>query len=238
MRCIHWLSICLMMSLAIPALLAQERPVLKGVTSPRLTRLLSELQSGNHDAIPEFWLETEKQGTPLIELIPGDATHVWVTFLWRATQPVKNVLVVSGLTNGSYGRDVLSQNLMSPLPATDIWYRTYRVRSDARFTYQLSVDDSLVPSEEEDHPDEREHRFRPDPLNPRHAASTDPDSFVELPKAPVEDEWVQKSGVPKGELKELQIRSRILNNERKIYRAHSPVIPAWLDLQKWRLRLG
>jgi enterochelin esterase family protein len=196
---------------------AQQSQGSKEVKSARLNKLLSELQSGNRNALREFWLEVEKQGTPLVEPIPGDPAHVWTTFLWRARQPVRNVLLVSGLTNESYGRDVLSQNLMSPLAGTDIWYRTYRVRSDARFTYLLSIDDSLVPSENEQNPREREAKFRPDPLNPHHAAGDDSDSLVELPAAPVQDCWLPKSGSPKGEVTSLQIQSHLLNSERKIW---------------------
>src|SRR5215470_3183948 len=211
------LSICLALSLGAPALQAQERLDLKEVRSARLSRLLSDLRSGHRNTVQVFWSEVEKQGTPLIEPISGDSSHFWVTFLWRAKEPVKNVLLVSRLTNESYAREVLSQNLMSRLPRTDIWYRTYRVRSDARFTYLLSIDDSLVPSDDEKNPGEREAKFRSDPLNPRHAAGEGSQSLVELPEAPLQDWWLPKSGTPKGELQSFQMQSHMLNSERKIW---------------------
>lgn len=114
-----------------------------------------------------FWADIKKQGSPLIEPIPSDADHYLVTFLWRAEGPIRNVLLVSGLSNESYGRDVLRENLLIRLTTTDVWYRSYRVRSDARFTYSFSVNDSLVPSEEERAPAAREAKFQSDPLNRR-----------------------------------------------------------------------
>jgi len=199
------------------ALLAQEDPKWEELRSPRLSRLLDDFKSGDHNAVQEFWRSIEKQGTPLIEPIPGDPGHVLTTFLWRAKEPVKNVLVVSGLFNQSYGRDQLRESLMSPLHGTDIWYKTYRVRSDARLTYAFSVDDSLVPEEDEPHPNERKARFRSDPLNPRHASGADSDSLTELPTAPAQEWLGPEDETSKGELKDFQFKSRFLAGDRKIW---------------------
>lgn len=55
-------------------------------------------------------------------------------------------------------REQLRENLMSQFPGTDIWFKTYRVRSDVRFTYKFSVDDSLVPEEDETSPTVRDRK--------------------------------------------------------------------------------
>jgi enterochelin esterase family protein len=158
----------------------------------------------------------QRQGTPLIEPIHSDKDHYLVTFLWRAESQVSNVLLISGLSNLSYSRTTLPQNLLSQLPRTDVWYRTYRVRSDARFVYRFSVNDSLVPSEEEKTPATREAKFQPDPLNRRHANGPTSDSLVELPDAPTQ-QWIQpRDETPKGQLKKLSFISKILGNERML----------------------
>src|SRR6267154_57916 len=181
-----FLTAWLLLSMATLPVRGQEGTGQRPVRSPRLTEVLAELHAGNSVAVQEFWQRMERDGTPLIERIPGDPWHYLTTFLWHAKEPITNVLLISGLSNNTYARGYVGQNLLSPLPGTDIWYRTYRVRSDARFTYELSVNDSLVPSEDEEHPDQRESRFRSDPLNPRHAAGPDSESLAELPDAPVQ----------------------------------------------------
>lgn len=158
----------------------------------------------------------QRQGTPLIEPIHTDTDHYLVTFLWRAQSHVRNVLLVSGLSNLSYSRTILPENLLSRLPGTDVWYRTYRVRSDARFTYRFSINDSLIPSEEEKTPATREAKFQPDPLNRRHVSGPTSDSLVELPDAPLQYWILPRDEAPKGQLTKVAFFSKILGNERSL----------------------
>ncbi|HKO62417.1 MAG TPA: enterochelin esterase domain-containing protein, partial [Pyrinomonadaceae bacterium] len=184
--------------------------------SPQITKLAERVRAGNKRAVEEFWTKVAMSGTPLIEPVQSDRDHHLVTFLWRAKSPVSNVLLISGLSNSSYSKTVLQDNLLTRLPGTDVWYRTYRVRSDARFTYRFSVNDSLVPSEEEKDSAKRASGFQPDPLNPRHVSGPTSDSLAELPNAPPQ-EWIQpRKGIPTGELKNVTFASKILGNERSL----------------------
>src|SRR5262249_22993431 len=61
--------------------------------SPRVETLRQQLARGEADAIPRFWEEITRTGTPLVEPIAGDPEHFLVTFVWRATFPTYNVLV-------------------------------------------------------------------------------------------------------------------------------------------------
>ena len=90
-------------------------------------------------AIAEFWREVETSGTPVIERIEGEPEGRWVTFLWRGDEETN--VVVYGL--GSWAD--FDENAMTRLVDTDVWYRTYRRRSDFRSSYQLSPNDSLEP---------------------------------------------------------------------------------------------
>jgi enterochelin esterase family protein len=90
------------------------------------------------------------------------------------------------------------------------------VRSDARFTYRFSVNDSLVPSEEEKNPATREAKFQPDSLNPRHVSGPTSDSLIELPGAPPQH-WIRpRHGAPTGQLRKVPFHSQTLGNERTL----------------------
>ena len=189
---------------------AQTPPNLQ---SPRVIQLAMELATTGPQALDTFREEVQKKGTPLIEPIPRDQTHVWVTFLWLPKEPVRNVVVFSGLTNYAYTRAVLPDIQMAKLDRTDVWFKTFKVRKDARFTYQLSVDDSLIPEEDETDDNARRARLRSDPLNPHHL--NDAESLVELPAAP-DQRWIRQNGYPAGQLKSSQFRSEILKTERTV----------------------
>src|SRR5260370_26269815 len=95
--------------------------------SPRLIALQRELAAGNHRALDDFWREIQQQGAPLVERPNGDQRSVLVTFLWRAKDETKNVVVVGGLIP-SWGvtNRTAREPPMAPLPDTDLCDNTYR----------------------------------------------------------------------------------------------------------------
>ena len=104
------------------------------LSSPRLSALRKEIQGGNRQALEQFWQAVTTQGAPLVEPIIGDDRHVLLTFLWRAKEETRNVVVAGGVAGNEF-----SENQMSRLLDTDLWHRTYKVRNDARFSYHLSL---------------------------------------------------------------------------------------------------
>ena len=185
--------------------------------SPRLASLKKEIETGNRAALDRFWEDVTRQGTPLVEQITGDDRHSLLTFLWRAKEDTKNVVVVGGMAGYDF-----TDNLMTRLLDTDLWYRTYKVRNDARFSYNLSLNDSLVPFTKIDLTDQkvvmqRISTFKTDPLNSKAYMGMPPSSLVELPGAPPQP-WIKRSpDTPAGKLEEKRIKSAILNNERKAW---------------------
>src|SRR5688572_14367600 len=129
--------------------------------SPRLRTLQHALQQGASDALPTFWQIIARQGTPLIEPSPDDPHSSLVTFLWRATEPVHNVVVAGWLVPFD-----VTQNQMTRLLNTDLWYITYCMPNTLRATYFLSPNDSLKLYQEEDDWETRQANWRADPLNP------------------------------------------------------------------------
>ena len=205
---------CLLLTVLLLApLRAQDE---KRLTSPRLAALQKELAAGHAAALENFWQEIAKQGAPLIEPIAGDDGHRLVTFLWRAREETKNVVIFGGVAGIEF-----EQNQMARLRDTDLWFKTYRVRNDARFTYSLAANDSLVPLAQLDLKDtqalmQRFAKFKADPLNPRPGYTSMPASAVELPGAPPQP-WVTKQAdVPAGKLEWKKLKSALLNNERAL----------------------
>ena len=180
--------------------------------SPRLAALRKDLEAGSRSALEQFWQEAARQGTPLVEPIQDDERNVLVTFLWRAKEETRNILVFPELGGGN-----IAKNQMTRLMDTDLWFKTYRLPRDARFTYSLSPNDSLVPLEDVEEKDieKRVATFRIDPLNKR--AGLGGGSIVELPGAAPQPWCVRQPEVPKGRLEDARIKSEILKNERRAW---------------------
>jgi enterochelin esterase-like enzyme len=188
------------------------------LTSPRLTALKKEVEGGNRAALENFWQDVTKQGGPLIEPSKGDEKYAIVSFLWRAKEETRNVVVFGGVAGTDF-----SKNQMTRLLDTNLWYKSYKVRNDARFTYYLAPNDSLVPLEKIDLKDQkavmqRISAFKRDPLNPKsHMGGGPTASLLELPAAPPQP-WIKRSpDVPAGKLEEKKLKSAIMGNERRVW---------------------
>ncbi|HEY4387213.1 MAG TPA: alpha/beta hydrolase-fold protein, partial [Ktedonobacteraceae bacterium] len=146
-----------------------------------------------------------------------------LTFIWREREETSNVVIIGGPIAVSD----LSKGQMTHLENTDVWYKTFRVRTDLRNVYQLSPNDSLVPFAEVENWEERSKTFCVDPLNPHiYTFPDDPDdsepydyrvSILELPNAP-DQRWIEpQAGVARGTVRKEYIRSALLENERRVW---------------------
>jgi enterochelin esterase family protein len=175
--------------------------------SPRIEALREAVHKRQPGAVEGFWNEVTKiGGTPLVECPPAQAPNCLVTFLWRGDASTKNVLVLSEALPGKPAK-----HLFRHISGTDLWYRTYTFRDDARFMYMLSINDPLIPWEVEG--SERKKRYagvRADPLNQRNWC------YVSLPRAPSE-RWVEeRAGIPHGEIRRHKLPSMALSGEREV----------------------
>jgi enterochelin esterase family protein len=192
--------------------LREEIP-LGTLRSPRLVQLWDARRAGAGPAVlARFWQDVARQGTPLLEPIPGDDRHFLVTFLWRGNEATRGVLIL-----GSIAQDAR----MERLPGTDVWYRSYVLRRDLRFTYRLApVERDLVLDNKD--PRYNKGRIREtaqiDPLNRRrHPPSGDPLlSVAVLPGAPPQPWVARRPGAPAGRVVEDEIRSSVLDGRRWI----------------------
>ena len=179
-----------------------QAPSGKDVRSPRISALESEVAK---DPIAEsrFWSEVSRSGTPLVEHIDGDARDVMVTFLWRGSPETRNVLVLWTPFAINHPADFG----MRPIARTQVWYRTLRVRNDARFVYQLSLNDPNLAG------GGTKRESGADTLNPHRRGAS---SIAELPDA-VPQPWSQKKeDVPAGKVERFPFASSILHNQREI----------------------
>ena len=191
--------------------------------SPRIKGLESRLTQTGSAEIEAFWGEIAERGAPLVESLPGDERYRLVTFLWRGDNDTKNVFIVGGVTpRWAYSRDGSEQKFMAHLGGADVWYKTYRVRSDARVTYLLSPNDPLVedkksPTWRLDPLNPHRFEFKLDPGNPQSANVTPAVSVLSLPDAPAQRWTGMRDHVPHGNVATMKIKSTLLGNERRLW---------------------
>jgi enterochelin esterase-like enzyme len=187
----------------------------EGFESPRIKALRREIQTGGRQAsLDKFWALVQAEGTPMAEPVERDASHWLVTFLWRQTFELHNVLVLWE----PYASEHPDDFRMHRLGDTDVWYKTLRFPKGSRFFYQLSPNDTLTRSPNA----QRYATAQADPLNPRRYPA-DPNitryevqSMAELPDASPQPWSARRPEVPRGELRQHRYRSEILGNERAV----------------------
>lgn len=108
-----------------------------------IKRLKSKIQSDGKNAVNEFLEFLKERGNPIIETIKDERENSLVTIFHYAEQPINNVLIMTpilpGVTEGN-----IQDHLLHPIGDTNLWYATYKVRNDIKFTYSLFPNDSLV----------------------------------------------------------------------------------------------
>ena len=171
--------------------------------SPRLSRV------HDRETAARLWSDVARSGAPVIEDAPDDPHAQLVTFVWRGDATTKNVVVFL-----QPGGPSPADNQMTRIDGTDVWYRTYRFRSDARLLYSLSPNDDLTRL---DAPGldfkKRFAHVQPDPLDPRRfpvkpAPFPPPQSVVELRDAPQQPWIAPREGIAKGHVDERTLGGR------------------------------
>jgi enterochelin esterase-like enzyme len=188
--------------------------------SPSINTLRHELGTGHAAAaVRSFWNSVHKSGAPLIETDAGSSDFSLVTFVWQGNGQTRNVVIFDGVA-GFDGKDQ-----MLHLDGSDVWYKTYRVRNDARFAYNISPNDSLQPFDQVKGDEAMRIRLamlKVDPLNPHRCPTTfgaygADASYVELPGAPPPVWNLAVEEARKGKVTEAAIHSENLAAEKKLW---------------------
>ena len=177
--------------------------------SPRIKQLRTAVEAGDSSAVEKFWDTLKDTGTPIVEPLPQSSGHSLVTFVWRGAGDTRNVIVIDGVATAVGGLDP-QRSQLTRLLDTDVWYRTYNVRNDARFHYWL-IPNSTRTSVLESNP---ESRGRPDPLNPRRLGGL---SYIELPEDSGASFTTASQSVPRGKVERSKFHSETLNNDRDVW---------------------
>ncbi|MFT4036927.1 MAG: alpha/beta hydrolase-fold protein [Thermomicrobiales bacterium] len=192
--------------------------------SPRLQQLRAELDGGDADEPARFWAEVAAAGSPLIERLPDDPAACLVTFLWRETEPIENVVVVEELGE----RDpTLQSKRMTKLAGSDVWFRTLRLRSDLLGSYQLLTNDTFRNLRQDPDAESRYARMQRDPLNPHGIVPDHPvlgditdwehETALVLPDAPALPGIRPRADAPHGEVRETRFASAIMGAEYRLW---------------------
>lgn len=197
----------LAVSLAVSLLQAQPA----APESLRILALQARINAGDAAAAGNFW-KTLGQA-PIIEDTTS-ASHKLVTFVWRGDPSTRHVVVMSEL--GGYTD--FRANMMRKIAGTDIWYLSYVVRDDARFTYFIAPDDPMTPlGMEAEAMARRLAGWKTDPLNPRQTPVPGRmASYVELPAAPPQPFVARRENVTRGSVTLTRFKSSVLGNERQL----------------------
>jgi enterochelin esterase-like enzyme len=100
--------------------------------SQRLSALETDLKSDqNAESLKAFWRDVENTGTPIVERIPNNQADVLVTFVWRSSSSAKQVFIFPQIESTAAS----DKMKMSRLLDTNLWYKTYCLPEDSRFTY-------------------------------------------------------------------------------------------------------
>ncbi len=184
--------------------------------SPRIDGLKQELESGNITALDAFWQKITQEGSPLIEPIPNDEGHALVTILWRAVEPVDHVVFYSELLRGMWWNN-WADALLYRLLQTNLYYRTYRVKTDLRFVYWISPNHPLIHPRDITDWDKFMAHCLVDPFNPNIFVQDKDRSFVEMPDAKPQAWHKFRADIPNGKVERFPWHSDVLNNDRQVW---------------------
>lgn len=192
------------------------------VISPRIDELRAAAARGDGGAVAAFWRRLEAEGTPIVEPVAGDAGRRLVTFVYRAAEPVENVVIIPGIEQIGEA----AANALSRIEGTDAWYRTYVAGSDLRTEYQFSPNDpmrsfsEMTMDELFKYQAERLQAWIADPLNPRSFGmypGLAARSIIELPDAPAQPYLAPRAGVAEGTVTEEEIERDPLGAGRRTW---------------------
>lgn len=190
-----------------------NHPVFRAIeASPRILALKKQLASRGCATLEDFWREVKRTGTPLIEPANDNPNEVIVTFIWRGNPSTEGV----GLLAPFQDSPGMPNYALTRLLDTDVWYKSWELRDDLRFTYQF------LPSVEGSEEGSRKNAVT-DSLNPHwiavsydDGATTTESSIASMPHA-LDDSWILKQPkVPAGKLERYQLHSAVLRSQRGI----------------------
>jgi enterochelin esterase-like enzyme len=189
--------------------------------SPRIEALRNASGVQRVAALAEFWRSVDGGGTPLVEDVGQGLVRV--TILWRgaeAEEGESNVGLIGSFVPGGSREWVR----LARVPGTDVLSASLTVDARARYRYYLAWPEGRTRDRRslgripigdltyELFDDPRSRQSFPD----EYEGATVRTSYFEGPDAPGEPWLTGDPLIPKGEVKEFEVESRILGNRRPV----------------------
>jgi enterochelin esterase-like enzyme len=189
--------------------------------SPRLLRLLSNLDGKDPSALETFWKEIDQNHTPLVEEIPNRPHDAMYTFLIKA-DPADDAMNVR-LGADFPMRTVNHTNTFQRLGTSNVWYTSYVLPKASRIFYRLRVPQGLhrsLSSPARFTIDGVLYEHFLDQLNPRVFPEGEnhvdaPGSYYAGAEAPP-NPYLQLANVSRGSLEKFEIPSLGLGSKRTV----------------------
>jgi enterochelin esterase family protein len=109
--------------------------------SPRLVRLLSDLDGKDPSTLEAFWKEIDQKYTPMVEDIPNQPHDALYTFLIKA-DPADDAMNIR-LGADFPMRTVNHTDTFQRLGTSNVWYTSYVLPKASRIFYRLRVPQGL-----------------------------------------------------------------------------------------------
>ena len=189
--------------------------------SPRLVRLLADLDGNNPTTLEEFWKEIDRNHTPLVEDIPGQPHDALFTFLIKA-DPADDAMNVR-LGADFPMRTVNHTDTFQRLGSSNVWYTSYVLPKASRISYRLRVPQGLHRSPASPARftiDGVLYEHYLDPLNPRvypegeHHVDA-PGSYYVGSEAPP-NPYLRLDNESRGSLEKFELPSPVLGSKRTV----------------------
>lgn len=179
----------------------------------RIKNLKKEIESGNFSAEEEFLNYIKLNGAPLIEKLSEDKDYDLVTIIYVEDKPLNNVVLIPPV-----GMRKLENCIMEKIEGTSIWYISYKVEKDIRFSYQFSPNDPLDNDWNRRWKNVKGDKFNKNNLNFKGKLN---DKYKLVPYVVMENAkkqlWIKEDkNVKKGTIEKYKIHSEILKEDRNI----------------------
>lgn len=189
-----------------------------------IARIHAQLVAGTAPDVSQFWRDVASVRIPLSAAVKGEDDQREVTFLWRSSAPLQGVYV---RLNRVTDKQSVKKGLMTPLPASDIWFLTLRLPASYCGSYTLVEIPAGLSSEQIA---QLGSRFSPlngqaDPLNPAAGINVRglEESLLALDRAPHQREWDTQSAPVRGTLSSSYVRVAGRQRRVRLYLPDAPV---------------
>lgn len=181
-----------------------------------IMELQKKLEQGNQAALQEFWDMVETKGAPLIEKIDGDLENSLITFIYKVDEEIENIVLMPPVD-----WDNLQESKMHRLLETNLWYITCKLKSNVRFAYAFSINDSFDNNFDKKTLVHDKSNKNISVFEGENGEKDTLRSYIVMPNAP-EHFWVkERNDVPKGNLHEHEFNSKNSEKGRRV-RIYTP----------------